>query len=307
MQKTGIEEGVVAIKCIDPTMLDWLNTIPPLGTVDEDGNPTSEISADSTIAGTYKKSQAVKGMFEQVYGKVGLSFTPDQNMADSLDITIGMDKTKGYQNVEGTFEFQMLNDNARWEGAVLGNWDYLARGYYRRREFRPYEINVLLEPNSKTLGATTAERIYKFIGVKLGRVEVETGQPNVFRVPFFAKRLIILPNWSQPSATKLLDDEAVADGSISLTTPIQTPNVFHTRLKFTFTSVTTAADLTITGYNIYGEKITETVDLSAETGAFEYITKQHFSSVCTDGVVLSGSWSAGTFDIDEYDIGLLGC
>jgi hypothetical protein len=305
MQRQGLEGGVIAIKNIDPTLLDWLNTMTPLGTMDEDGNPTSEISSDNTIAGTYKKSQALRGLFEQVYGKLGLSITIDEDSTDSMDLTTGRDKTKGYQNIEGTFEFEMLNDDGRWSGAAEGNWDYLELGYYRRSNHRPHEMWILMSPNAKTLSASTAKKLWKFIGLKLGRVEHETGQPNKFRVPFFARRIFPFLNWTEPSPVALLSAEAIADKSVSLSTPIHSPNLFHTRLKFSFDSVTTAKTLTIRGYNIYGEIVTETIDLSAESGTFEYITKGYFSIVNASGVTLSGGWVDGTFDIDEYDVGLI--
>lgn len=305
MEKQGLEGGIFAIKCIDPTLLDWLNTIPPLGTVDEDGNPTSEISADPTIAGTYKKSQAVKGMFEQMFGKVGLSLNIDEDAVDSNDLTTGRDRAKGYENIEGTFEFDMINDDSRWDGAAMGMWDYLTRGYYRRKQFRPYEVWILMTPDDKrATEADESERLWKLVGLKLSRVELEGGQPNRFRIPFTARRVFKFPKWTEPAAVTLLSGEAIGDKSVSLSTPISTPELFHTRLLVTFDSVTTAKTLTIKGFNIYGEPITETVDLSAESGSFTYLTKNYYSYVDASGVTLSGGWVDGTFDIDEYDVGL---
>lgn len=305
MQKQGMEGGIFAIKCIEPDPDEWLNTVPPLGTWNEDDVLTQEDSAAICIAATYKVSQALKGMFEQMYGKMAFSVNIDEDATDSKDITTGNDTAKGYQNIEGTFEFQMINDDSRWDGATLGNWDYLNRGYYRRKVFRPYEAWVLMTPDSKMVTtADAAERLWKFIGLKLGRVELEGGQPNSFRIPFKARRVFKFPNWVEPTPVTLLTAEPCAAGNISLTTPITSPDIFHTRLLFTFSTVTTAATLTIYGYNIYGERVKETVDLSAKSGSFTYLTKAYFSVVNASGVVLSGAWSLGTFAIDENDVGL---
>lgn len=311
MQTQGIKDGVVAIKCVEPLINDWLNTVPPLGTADEDGNPTSEISTDTCIAGTYKKSQAVMGLFEQVYGKLGLSITIDEDQTDSVDFTTGRAKSKGYQNVEGNFEFEMLNDDSRWDGAAQGNWQYTARGYYSRKVNREYEMWILIEPNAKTLSASSAERLWKFYGLTLGRVEYETGQPNKFRVPFHARLIMQFPNWSAPSAVELRAAAAIADDtSYSLDTPISTPKVFQTRLKFTFADLKTTAPtrtLWVRGYNIFGEQVVEEVDASSWTAAQVYVTKQYFSIVNASGITCEGDWfnSSTTMKIDEYDVDLI--
>ena len=309
MQKQGMEDGIFAIKCIDPTMDDWLNTIPPLGTWNEDNVYTKEDNADTCIAATYKESQAVLGMFEHLFGKVPFTLNIDEDATDSNDLTIGRDKAKGYQNIEGTFEFDMINDDSRWDGAALGNWNYTARGYYRRKNFRPYEVWILMTPDTKRItDADAAERLWKLIGVKLGRVEFDAGQPNKFRVPFTARRVFKFPNWAEPSPVTLISGQTITDdASYSLSTPISTPEIFHTRLQFTFTDVDSGThSLTIRGYNIYGEPITEDVDLSAESGAFTYITKNYFSVVNASGITTVGAWFNATtdMDVDEYDVGL---
>ena len=311
MRTQGIKNGVIAIRCTESTIADWLNTVPPLGTADEDGNPTSEISADTCIAGTYKESQAVLGLFEQLYGKLGLSVTIDEDQTDSMDLTTGRSKTKGYQNVEGNFELEMLNEDGRWDGAAQGNWDYLARGYYPRKVNREYEMWILMGPDVKTLYAATAERLWKFYGLTLGRVEYETGQPNKFRVPFHARMMIPFPKWVEASPIELRASAVIADDtSYSLDTPITYPKLFQTRLKFTFTDLHVTAptrSLVIRGYNIFGEQVVEDVDASAWLATEEYITKQHFSSVNPSGVTMVGEWfvATTTMVIDEYDVALV--
>ena len=309
MEKQGMEGGIFAIKCIDPNLDEWLNTIPPLGTVNEDGNPTSEVSIDTCIAGTYKESQAVMGWFEQMFGKVSFSLTIDEDPMDSNDLTTARDKAKGYQNIEGIFEFDMINEDSRWDGAVEGNWDYTALGYRRRKAFRPYEVWVMMTPDDKRATiADAAERLWKLVGVKLGRVELEAGQPNKFRIPFTARRIFKFTKWAEPTAVNVFVDAAIADdASYSLGTPISTPDLFHTRLKFSFTGVKSGThSLVIHGYNIYGEPITEDVDLSAEDGDFTYITKNYFSYVNASGITVVGAWfdTATKMEIDEYDVGL---
>lgn len=309
MEKQGMEGGIFVIKCIDPNLDEWLNTMPPLGTVNEDGNPTSEISSDLCIAGTYKESQAVMGAFEQMFGKVGFSLAIDEDPMDSNDLTTGRDRAKGYQNIEGTFEFDMINDDSRWDAGAEGIWNYTTRGYRRRKAFRPYEVWVLMTPDEKIATiAAAAERMWKLVGVKLSRVELEGGQPNKFRIPFTARRAFKFPNWAEPSPASLISSQVITDdASYSLSTPITTPDEFHTRLKFTFTDVAVGAkSLVIHGFNIYGEPITEDVDLTVETGAFTYITKNYFSYVDASGITTVGTWFVATTDmnVDEYDVGL---
>jgi len=298
MRKVGAENGVIAVKNTDP--YDFLGSKPPLGTVDRDGLPTSEVStAPCSNDGSVKQSQAFMGMFEQVFGKVTFNFSNDQDAQDSNDVTTGRDRAKGYENITGTLEFQMKYFDARWEGAVKGKWYPDRRVYDWNPYFRRYAILFATNPNDQCLSFTEAERVFLLLGVKLENAEIEATQPNKISVPIFVKKMLEFPNWkaSEWTPQTLATGLGPADGAYSLS---QQPTVpLHTRLKVSFPSVTTWGTLKIIGNNLFGETVIEEVDLNGiDPGV--YITKNYFKTVCPNGIKLSG-FSGGAVNIDELD------
>ena len=304
MIKIGSEGGIIAIKNIDP--YDFLGTKPPLGTIDEDGQPTSELSSATCDAGTYKKSQAVEGAFELVFGKVGFSETTDEESADQNDITVGRDKTKGYQNVSGNLDFQMVHNDHRFLGAVKGRWDFTKRGYEWNPYFREYEIWFAMNPDKPNMDMTECERLVKFIGVKLQSNDMEFGQPNSFKIPIFVREIQEFVKWKKSEWTAqdlfTVAKSLTAKAYYSLDNEIQA--MLHTRLKFTFTGVSTRGPLRVVGMNLYGERVVEDVNLTGTTGT--YLTKQYFKSVDSSGIYLGSGWAGTTptFQVSEYDIAL---
>lgn len=298
MRKIGAEGGVIAIKNTDPH--DFLGSKPPLGTVDRDGLPTSEVStANCSIDSAVKQSQAFMGAFEQVFGKVTFNFSKDQDAQDSNDVTTGRDRAKGYQNVTGTLEFQMKYYDNRWEGAVLGKWFPLKRVYDWNSYFRRYTLLFATNPDEQCLAFTECERMYMLIGMKLENGEVEITQPNTVSIPVFVKRILEFPKWkaSDWPSEKLLDDQSTADGAYSLDDQPTKPA--ESRLKLTFAGVTTWGTVKIIGNNIFGETVIEEVNLNGIDPEV-YITKNYFQTVCPNGVKLAG-FTGGTLDIDTLD------
>lgn len=304
-----MEGGVVAIKCIEQQDRGWLNAIPPLGTVNEDLRLTRENSSATTVAGTYKVSQAYMGRFERFVGKIGISDGEDQQSSDNHDVETGPDKVKGFEMVTLTLEMTRENNKNRIEGAAKGGWTYEGiRGYWRNPSMRAYEVIMAFGPDVQSLDFTTAEMLRRYIGVRVERKEMEYGNPNKFRVPLFAKRCVHLPEWAVPTPTELFSapKAIAASTNYSVDTQIQSPEVFHTRLKLEFADITAAGPISIFGTNFFGESIEESVTL-AGTGSIEYITKNYFKTIAVDGVQLGAGWAGGspTLQITEYDCAIL--
>lgn len=302
-----MEGGVIAIKNIDNQDAGWLTTVPPLGSMDEDGNLTSEITSALTVAANFKKSQAYRGRYERFLGKVGLSEAADQQFADNPDVAFGPDRMKGYENVTLTFEMTRENNKNRFEGAVKGRWDPDARAYTRYPAPRTYDIAILFSPNVQNLQASSAELLRRYYGVRLERIELEYGNPNKFRMPIFARKQVDFPNWAELTPQDLFSSPETIAASTNFTpdNAIQIPRYFQTRIKFDFATVTTAGPLVVIGTNIFGEPVTETIDLTGETGTFNYITKNYYSVILSNGVQLGAGWADGTMQGSEYDAVLL--
>lgn len=308
MEVQEMEGGVIAIKCIEGQDRGWLNTIPPLGTVNEDLKLTREDAPTTCVAGTYQTTQAYMGRFERFVGKVGLSDTEDQESSDNNDVETGRDKVKGYENVTLQLEMTRENNKAKLEGAAKGGWDYSAHAYYRHPSFREYEVIIAFGVDVQSLDFASAEQLKRYYGVKIERKEMEYGNPNKFRLPLFARKCITIPNWAELTPVAVADDKTVvASTNYDADNAIQSPTVFQTRLKCTFTEVQTAGPFTIVGTNIFGEDVEETIVLT-DTGTVEYITKNYFSVISSNGIQLGAGWASATtlkLDIEEYDCDIL--
>ena len=309
MEVQEMEGGVVAIKCIEKQDRGWLNAIPPLGTVNEDLKLTREDSSATTVAGTYKVSQAYMGRFERFVGKIGISDTNDQMSSDNNDVETGPDKVKGYENITLSLDMTRENNKARLQGAAKGGWVYDGiRGYYRHPSFRAYELILAFGVDKQSLDFSTAEMLQRYIGVRIERKEMEYGNPNKFKVPLFARRLVELPNWSEPTPTELFSSPKAitASTNYSVDNQIQSPKLFHTRLKLEFENITTAGPIEIHGTDFFGADTIESVVLTG-TGSIEYITKNYFSMIAVNGVQLGAGWTgtSPTLQITEYDCAIL--
>jgi len=301
MDQQEMQGGVIAIKCISGQNEGWLDTISPLGTLDEDGNITSESSSDLTVAGNYKKSQAFMGGFERFFGKIGVSDAIDQQASENNDVSTGPDKVKAYEDITAQLELNREYGMNRLEGAIKGKWNPTSRAYNRYRSFRAYEVIVAFDPNVQNLQMTSAELLRRFIGVRPLRVEHTYGNPNTFRLPIFARRQVDFTFWEEPTPTDMFTSPpSTVAGSFTPDNNIQDPDNFHTRLKFTFDSLTTGGVLQIKGDDIFGRSWTEEVTIG-DSDEY-YITKQYFSRIHTNGIVLGAGFAGGTFDVEEYDV-----
>lgn len=304
VRKVNMEGGIFAIKNTDP--YDYLGTKPVLGTHDADGNPTSELSSALCDVGVYKKSQAFIGAFEQIFGKVSFSETTDQESSDSNDLTVGRDKVKGFQNITGTFDFHMLFEDNRVRQAILGLWNSTKRVIDWNPYFREYDIWVAMEPDVQSLSMTECERLFKFQGVKLERSELETSNPNTSRIPIFAMKVQEITRWnlSEWAAQDLFTVPPTVAAITAFDPDEAIQETLNTRLKVVFSTVTTPGLLRITGIDIFGRRVVEEVTLTG-SGTIEYITRNYFASIDTDGIYLGTLWADGTFQVSEYDVGLL--
>ena len=304
MLTSGSMDGIVAIKCIDPTVADWLNTIPPLGTVNYDDEPTQEGAATTCLAGTYKVSQAYEGAFELLYDKSSFTQTDDQESADNNDINTGRNKTKGYENITGKLDITCLKNDNRWAGAIKGSWDYTNRRYSRNQQFRMYEILALTNPSAMNLAATTAEKCVRLIGVKLEKKDLERSQPDKLSIPLFIMRADEFPQWTQATAQTLFTGASkifAASNNYSVDTAIQSGKIIHTRLKVDIV-FTTGGVLTITGLDAFGRKISESKDFTG-LASQTWITKNYFASIDASGVRFGTGWAGTTLTVQltEYD------
>ena len=308
MEVQEMEGGVIAIKCTEQQDRGWLNTIPPLGTVNEDMKLTKETAPTLCVAGNYKTTQAYMGRFERFVGKIGLSDTEDQMASDNNDVSHGPDKVKGYENITLSLDMTRENNKARIEGAVKGGWDYEGHSYYRHPSFREYMVIIAFGVDVQSLDFTSAEELKVYYGVKLERKEMEYGNPNKFKVPMFVRKCITIPHWVEPTPVKIIDNKTVAASTnYDADNQPQSTKTFQSRLKVTFSDVATAGPISILGTNIFGEDVEEDVTLTG-TGTIEYITKNYYNTIAVGGIQLGANWAgAGTLklDIEEYDCKIL--
>lgn len=267
--------------------------IPPLGTVDEDGNYTSETDTDTTIAGTYKKNQAIMGAFEVLLGKTVLSFSDDPEKIDIQDLSQPKDYAKGYDTFSGSLEIYPPRGNHRVEGGALGGYDSGDKSQYPFKYFRWYEIWTMEEPNVKRLTATSCKMLVKHIGLILESDEMAHEAVIKHTIPITRRVVKKFPEWVAPSQTTLITADDLTGTPGAITDPDM-----HTRLQMIVASSSGwDADtwVKIKGYNIFDEYIEETITWTADGTKY---TKNYFAAI--DSLVY-GTWDAGNLTVKDWD------
>lgn len=277
----------------DLTDLDHTQ-IPPLGTVNEDLDYTSEVDKTSTILGNYLRSQGVKGSFEMIFAKTTLSFSDEPEKVDVQDLNVPKDYARGYDTYSGSLEIIKKKAEHRFEGAVDGGWKSNLLEYYPFDDFRIFEIWTLENPDYMDLRATKCDLLTKHIAVVLDSLEKSIEAPLKITIPLSRRTYRRFPNWSEPTQTSLLTDDDLTGTPGDPTDP-----TMHTRLELSVTGAAeTGLKIEIEGYNILGEPITEAVVPVADVGTKEYLTKKYFERITS--LAYTG-FTGGTLTIKDYD------
>lgn len=203
--------------------------IPPLGTINYDGNPTAEDDQTVTAGGVeFLRNQAIMGAFQFVEGKSSLSISEDFEKIELVDFnTLKVPKqyVKGIETYSGSLELWKKDAESLWSGAVRGEWDSELKRYVNGACFRQYELWLLVAPNELNETATEAHTLFKLINVTFDKNDIAiSGNPIRYTIPISWSKMEEYLDWDDGSTVAGLlrgvitpiqqDDQASVTGAI---------------------------------------------------------------------------------------------
>lgn len=305
MKQTSKKELIV-IKSVEPRGWGDISPclsggIPPLGTINDTGVPTSEdIPGDDATP--------IRGAFEVLIGKTAVSFKLEPDKSDSQDVD-GTPKSynRGHDTYSGQFEFDQLKNSQRIQGAVDGHWDPDDLVYTPYMDFRAFEVWTLVNPQdangncAMSLDAVKCDTLMKHYEVIFDSLDESRDIPNKLTVPISRRLYQRFKNFTFPtSAVAFFTGAALAAGTYTkTTTPAVADPREHTRIRMNVT-VGTTGTVTVYGANIFGEPVSEVLNIADKDANGNVIGHVYFTTVTT--VVTSiGSLS---FTLNDFDYGL---
>jgi hypothetical protein len=265
--------------------------VPPLGTL------KSVSIGDRTLEGGITLDNTpVMGGFELIVGKTALSWKNESDKQDTQDLQHEKDFVRGWGSYSGSLELDNPRGNERFIGAILGLWDPDNKLYSAHKDFRYFEVWVLKGVDHMGLDVTSARVLIKHYMCILESGDEKFENPIKISVPITSRYMTRHVNWTAPLASQdVVAANAYSAGEIAI--GIVQPRE-HTRLNFNVTVQTTPGTMIITGRNIVGETITETVTIAGTTSAEgEKLSREYFAAI-TD--IRSGTF-VGTLAVTDFD------
>ena len=300
-KKQSAKDTLIVIKSVEetgwPTVGTDVVTLPPLGSVDRDGNPTSESSgAACEVDASFKKSKPYAPGFEILYGHTTVSFSTEPDKVDTQDTSRPKRYTRGHDTYSGSLDFDKIKDNNRIEGAVDGYWDPDKMMYQPDRDFKEFEIWTLVEPDSMSLNATGCKLLVKHYGIVLDKVDESRENIVKLSVPISRTFYQRFPDFTFPTSPMTMFNGTLLTGKNQV---IAQPRE-HTRLVLVADAAVGSGQIIVYGTNIFKEPVTQVFDVvagSSKTLGFTYFDK-------IDYIYKSATITGGTFELKDYDFGL---
>lgn len=290
MKRDVVKDTLIIIKSVEDEgfagdSVDAGDYVPPLGTINANGDPTSETdSPTNTIP--------VKGAFELILGKTTIEFKDEAEKNDSQDLQHPKDFVRGWDNLTGNISIDNPRGSERFIGAFMGAWNPSQKMYSQFKDFREFEIWVLKGANVMELGASSARTLIKHYFCKFDSGSEKFENPIKISCPVSRRFSTRHPNWVAPVSTQsIVASNAFSAGEIAV---IAAQPREHTRLDLNASIVTTPGTMIITGKNICKETISEVITIPT-TGSF--ITRKYFNTI---DQIKSGTF-VGTLAIGDYD------
>jgi len=250
--------------------------IPPMGTLNADGNRTSDVDSGDCATTGFDKDEPFAGGFWFIEGKSAISDADESNKTEATDLNDTVIPTsyyKGRTTHSGSLELWERANEAVWYGAFNGDWISGQRRYEDHPEYRRFEIWMLMNPNRLDTGATTADRLVKLMGVTFDSNSITHENPIKISAPFSYIRKQIYSNWVQPAqATLRTGSPLPASRVVELNTDLldddlTVSNKVHTRLQIAFTIATAplvaGATITVSGKDPFQNVVNEVIVLPA--------------------------------------------
>lgn len=312
MRTEGSKQLLILIKSVEPK--GWQDqmesgehtTIPPLGTMNEEEAPTSELDKSVIISG-FQRNEAVLGSFEPLLGKTSFSISNDIDKIDVQEISLPKEYARGHDTYTGSLEFMLRKEDTRVLGAVDGVFDSEFISYKPYKDFREYEIWVLVNPDVMGKGATKCDILWKFYYCILDKSDVNFETPIKFTVPVSMTMFERFLKWDIAGMSDLTlftkTSTAFVAGTFTPTTQMR----MHSRVAITLSNVTCSGSpkIAIEGTNIAGDGEYESIELSSTPsgGSIEFLSKRYWKNI--EHIYLVGTFADNggtkTITLKDYD------
>ena len=305
MDKDNTKDTLILIKSVEtgfPSVGTDVCNIPPLGTINRDGEPTWEegdsdgvpVPCEADVA--FVKSKAWRPAFEILFGQTALGFKNEPDKIDSQDTAREKDYIKGHSVYSGNMSFDKPEDDNRVEGATDGFWNPDKLCLESFKFFRWFEIWVIRNPRDvngnilMTMNAVRCDMLVKHIFVLFDSLEEADDSAIRLTLPITRRYFRRYKRFKFPTSQQsIYSDTSVVPGSYS---PNAQPRE-HTRINILMASLVGTGTITVNGLNVCRQPITETF-----TAADASLLGEEYFDVISEIIVSPG---ITTVDIDVYD------
>jgi hypothetical protein len=307
MDKDNTKDTLILIKSVEkgfPVLGTDSSTIPPMGTMNRDGEPTYEQGDANGVAiacesdPTFVKSKPWRPMFEILFGHTALGFKQEPDKIDSQDTSRPKDYIRGHDVYTGNMSFDKPTGENRLEGATDGQWDPVKLCLEPYKHYRWFEIWVLRNPRDANgnilmnVNAVKCDMLIKHYFCLFDSLEESDDSAIRLTVPITRRYFQRFKNFKFPTSQAVIHTETLHDaGSI---VPTSQPRE-HTRLNLKITAKTGTGTITVRGLNVCRQPISQTFAASVAS----LLGDEYFYSVSE--IIISPGLSDVSFTLYDYD------
>lgn len=310
MDLENTKDTLIVIKSIEtgfPNVGTDVCNIPPLGTINRDGEPTWEQGDDDGLPvpceadPTFVKSKAWRPAFEILFGQTALGFKNEPDKIDSQDTAREKDFVKGHSMYSGNMSFDKPKGENRLEGACDGKWNPDRLSLEPGRYFRWFDIWVLRNPRDANgnilmnMNAVKCDMLIKHMFCLFDSLEESDDSAIRLTVPVTRRYFRRFKKFVFPTSQQTIyDDTGVGPGSYS---PSAQPRE-HTRLNVLLDNLTGTGTLTVKGLNVCRQPFSEV--FTAQEASL--LGEKYFDNISE--IVVSPGITTVDISIFDYDYGL---
>lgn len=307
MDKDNTKDTLIVIKSVEtgfPSIGADICNIPPLGTINRDGEPTWEEGDADGVAvaceddAAFVKSKAWRPAFEILFGQTALGFKQEPDKIDSQDTAREKDYIKGHQVYSGNMSFDKPEDDNRVEGATDGFWNPDKLCLEPFKFFRWFEIWILRNPRDANgnilmnMNAVRCDMLIKHIYVLFDSLEEADDSAIRLTLPVTRRYFRRYKKFKFPTSQFEIHTETAGSGTVA---PDNQPRE-HSRLNLLITALTGTGTITINGLNVCRQPISE--KFTASEGV-TLLGEEYFDVISE--IVCSPGITSTDFKLYDYD------
>lgn len=283
-----------------PSVGTDLVTIPPLGTLNKDGESTdSESSAACEDDVAYKKSQPVEPGFEILYNHTAVTFKAEPDKIDSQDVSRPKRYIRGHDTYSGTLEWDKAENDNRVDEAANGHWNPDKLSIEPDRHFREFVLWSLRNPrdaNDKITmnkSAIKCDQLHKHFGFLFDSSEISDEGAVRISTPVSRSFFRKFNMHTFPTDGQAIHTAVSASGSIS---PVDAQPREATRMNLKVSNVTGTGTVTVIGTNVFKQPVSVVFTVA---GVSSLLSKKWIDTI--DSIEISPGITDIDFILYDYD------